>query len=257
MRKILISINFLLLAFLPFIKAQDSIVRLHRTIAIVDSLDKAYLKIPEKDKERFQGNGYARLFRHDKQIKKNGVFKNRKLITGKKYIYDYDGLLDQIEVYADGKRIAVMDADTMPIHSIQIIYTKNRDPHISDEMYRAISKMGNFCPTKAILITKGEFQRDYCYPSRWRDRTMANFRYDEKLFYRTIYNQSENSWAKMEQEMKEVKDCDSLGKIEVTIKYQTHTATFNISQLSPCYYNEYRKMMESIIGNINHSNPQK
>jgi antitoxin component YwqK of YwqJK toxin-antitoxin module len=66
---------------------------------------------PNKDKkntgktEMFSGNGYAKLFNLNKQISKDGVFKNYKLIEGKDYIYNKNGLLIQIAVYKSGKYV--------------------------------------------------------------------------------------------------------------------------------------------------------
>jgi antitoxin component YwqK of YwqJK toxin-antitoxin module len=62
---------------------------------------------PKKDKQNeaiglFSGNGYAKLYNMNKQLSKDGVFKNYKLIDGKDYIYTKDGILIQIAVYKNG-----------------------------------------------------------------------------------------------------------------------------------------------------------
>ncbi len=54
---------------------------------------------------KFDGNGYAKLFNLNKQVSKDGVFKNYKLIDGKWYKYDDNGILIRIEIYKDGKYI--------------------------------------------------------------------------------------------------------------------------------------------------------
>lgn len=51
----------------------------------------------------FDGNGYAKLFNLNKQVSKDGLFKNYRLIDGKDYIYDEKGVLVRIAVYKDGK----------------------------------------------------------------------------------------------------------------------------------------------------------
>lgn len=51
----------------------------------------------------FDGNGYAKLFNLHKQVSKDGLFKNYRLIDGKDYIYDDKGSLVRIAVYKDGK----------------------------------------------------------------------------------------------------------------------------------------------------------
>lgn len=51
----------------------------------------------------FDGNGYAKLFNLNKQVSKDGLFKNYRLIDGKDYIYDERGALVRIAVYKDGK----------------------------------------------------------------------------------------------------------------------------------------------------------
>jgi antitoxin component YwqK of YwqJK toxin-antitoxin module len=53
----------------------------------------------------FSGNGYAKLFGKDKQISKEGTFKNYELIDGKHYIYNNDGILQRIAVYKNGVHI--------------------------------------------------------------------------------------------------------------------------------------------------------
>jgi len=53
----------------------------------------------------FDGNGPYKLFNRNKQVSKDGVFKNNKLIDGKWYRYDPDGILIRIEVYKNGAYI--------------------------------------------------------------------------------------------------------------------------------------------------------
>lgn len=57
------------------------------------------------DKIIFDGNGYAKLYNLNKQISKDGTFKNYKLIDGKDYIYSKDGILVQIAVYKGGSYV--------------------------------------------------------------------------------------------------------------------------------------------------------
>lgn len=53
----------------------------------------------------FSGEGPAKLFRPDKQISKDGEFHKYKLINGKNFIYNTDGILERIAVYQDGRYI--------------------------------------------------------------------------------------------------------------------------------------------------------
>ena len=53
----------------------------------------------------FTGDGYAKLFNLNKQISKEGEFRKYRLINGKDYIYDKNGILDRIAVYKDGRYI--------------------------------------------------------------------------------------------------------------------------------------------------------
>ncbi len=53
----------------------------------------------------FNGNGYKQLFNANKQIAKDGTFKNYRLMDGKQYVYDENGLLKQIMIFKDGKYI--------------------------------------------------------------------------------------------------------------------------------------------------------
>ena len=53
----------------------------------------------------FDGNGLHKLFNRNKQVSKDGMFKNNKLIDGKWYRYNPDGILLRIEVYKNGAYI--------------------------------------------------------------------------------------------------------------------------------------------------------
>ncbi|MBI3501519.1 MAG: toxin-antitoxin system YwqK family antitoxin [Bacteroidetes bacterium] len=53
----------------------------------------------------FDGNGYAKLFLPGARISKDGEFKNYRLMSGKDYIYNTDGILERIAVYKDGKYV--------------------------------------------------------------------------------------------------------------------------------------------------------
>jgi antitoxin component YwqK of YwqJK toxin-antitoxin module len=47
-------------------------------------------------------NGQATLYNKNKQITKDGVFKDNRLMDGKAYIYDDNGILSRIAVYKNG-----------------------------------------------------------------------------------------------------------------------------------------------------------
>ncbi|MBI4945179.1 MAG: hypothetical protein HY840_02115 [Bacteroidetes bacterium] len=53
----------------------------------------------------FNGDGFAKLFNMNKQISKEGEFKRYRLINGKDYIYNKDGILEKIAVYKDGRYV--------------------------------------------------------------------------------------------------------------------------------------------------------
>lgn len=53
----------------------------------------------------FDGNGYKQLFNKNKQIAKDGTFKNYRLMDGKQYVYDENGLLKQIMIFKEGRYI--------------------------------------------------------------------------------------------------------------------------------------------------------
>ncbi|MDA9072187.1 toxin-antitoxin system YwqK family antitoxin [bacterium] len=59
----------------------------------------------EANQGGFDGNGYNKLFNPNKQISKDGVFKNYRLIDGKYFKYDENGILTQIMIFKDGKYI--------------------------------------------------------------------------------------------------------------------------------------------------------
>jgi antitoxin component YwqK of YwqJK toxin-antitoxin module len=53
----------------------------------------------------FSGNGYAKLYNSNKQVTKDGIFSNYKLVDGKEYIYNSDGILQRIAVYKNGSYV--------------------------------------------------------------------------------------------------------------------------------------------------------
>ena len=79
---------------------------------------KPMVKIAETDEEKaspvvakgeelpnmgtFNGNGYGKLYNKNNQIAKDGTFKNYKLIEGKYYIYNKDGIIQKVEIYKNG-----------------------------------------------------------------------------------------------------------------------------------------------------------
>jgi antitoxin component YwqK of YwqJK toxin-antitoxin module len=69
-------------------------------------------KIADVSKEKtngaykpFDGNGYAKLFLPGARLSKDGEFKNFRLMDGKDYIYNTDGILERIAVYKAGKYV--------------------------------------------------------------------------------------------------------------------------------------------------------
>ncbi len=53
----------------------------------------------------FEGNGHAKLFIAGGRISKDGDFKNYRLMDGKDYVYNADGILEKIAVYKAGKYV--------------------------------------------------------------------------------------------------------------------------------------------------------
>ena len=53
----------------------------------------------------FDGNGYHKLFNMNKQISKDGIFKNYRLTDGKYYKYDENGILFLIMIFKEGRYI--------------------------------------------------------------------------------------------------------------------------------------------------------
>lgn len=53
----------------------------------------------------FNGTGYAKLFDANKQVSKDGVFKNYKLMDGKHYQYDKNGIIQKVAIYKDGRYV--------------------------------------------------------------------------------------------------------------------------------------------------------
>ena len=61
----------------------------------------------------FNGEGYWKLYNSNKQVSKDGTFSKNRLIDGKVYYYDSDGILNRIAIYKDGKYVgdAVIEDD--------------------------------------------------------------------------------------------------------------------------------------------------
>jgi len=53
----------------------------------------------------FDGNGYKKLFNRNKQIAKDGTFLDYRLMDGKQYIYDDDGILQRIMIFKGGRYV--------------------------------------------------------------------------------------------------------------------------------------------------------
>lgn len=77
----------------------------------IEELEKAPEKVItiEKDEKAntgtFDGNGYKKMYNRNKQISKDGTFKNYRLMDGKWYKYNEDGILIGIEIFKKGKYI--------------------------------------------------------------------------------------------------------------------------------------------------------
>lgn len=53
----------------------------------------------------FNGEGYWKLYNTNKQVSKDGTFSKNRLMDGKVYSYNADGILTRIAVYKDGKYV--------------------------------------------------------------------------------------------------------------------------------------------------------
>jgi antitoxin component YwqK of YwqJK toxin-antitoxin module len=56
-------------------------------------------------------NGYHVLFNKDRQKTKDGTFKDNRLMDGKNYIYDKNGILKEIEIYKNGMFVGTTQAE--------------------------------------------------------------------------------------------------------------------------------------------------
>ena len=66
---------------------------------IADTKEKPNLKTP------FNGEGYWKLYNQNKQVSKDGTFAKNRLVDGKVYFYNSDGILNRIAVYKGGKYV--------------------------------------------------------------------------------------------------------------------------------------------------------
>ena len=76
--------------------------------AIVDEGEDINASVEKQEKPNqgiFDGDGYKKLFNANKQIAKDGTFKRYRLMEGKQYKYDSNGLLVQIMIFKEGKYI--------------------------------------------------------------------------------------------------------------------------------------------------------
>lgn len=74
----------------------------------IDEGQEMNMKVEKDEKPNqggFDGNGYKKLYNKDRQIVKDGVFKNFRLMEGKHYNYDDNGILTQIMIFKNGKYI--------------------------------------------------------------------------------------------------------------------------------------------------------
>ncbi len=69
----------------------------------------------EKDNlgKQFTGEGYWKLYNQNRQVSKDGTFHDYRLVDGKNYFYNQDGLLTRIAIYKSGKYIgdAIIEED--------------------------------------------------------------------------------------------------------------------------------------------------
>lgn len=57
---------------------------------------------PDTKGQKWQPNGYNKVYNSDGEIWQDGIFKNGKLWDGKVYVYDRDGILLKVKVYKEG-----------------------------------------------------------------------------------------------------------------------------------------------------------
>lgn len=66
--------------------------------------------VPQKNEKDnlgkvFTGEGYWKLYNSNKQVSKDGIFSKSRLMDGKVFYYNGDGILTRIAVYKDGKYV--------------------------------------------------------------------------------------------------------------------------------------------------------
>ena len=79
-----------------------------KTPELIEKDPVVVVKVKDTEKSNqgnFDGNGQHKLYNKDKQISKDGMFKNYLLIDGKSYKYDENGILINIELYKNGRYI--------------------------------------------------------------------------------------------------------------------------------------------------------
>ncbi|HXB39519.1 MAG TPA: toxin-antitoxin system YwqK family antitoxin [Bacteroidia bacterium] len=67
--------------------------------------------VPGDTKTPTMLNGYHVLFNKDRQKTKDGTFKDNRLMEGKNYIYDKNGILTEIEIYKNGVFVGTTQPD--------------------------------------------------------------------------------------------------------------------------------------------------
>jgi antitoxin component YwqK of YwqJK toxin-antitoxin module len=76
-----------------------------------EELKKAPIEIVKVDKTEkvnsgtYSGDGLHKMYNENRQISKDGFFKSYRLMDGKWYIYNGDGILTQVKQYKDGRYI--------------------------------------------------------------------------------------------------------------------------------------------------------
>lgn len=71
-------------------------------LGVVKDLVLFILGILDIKGQKWQLNGYNKVYNFDGEIWQDGIFKNGKLWDGKVYVYDCDGIFLKVKVYKEG-----------------------------------------------------------------------------------------------------------------------------------------------------------
>ncbi len=101
--------GFMDVATVKNFEPKKPIVKIQEKEPVVDPIKTPAIVVDVKTEKvntgSFNGEGYWKLYNSNRQVTKDGTFHKNRMIDGKVYIYNSNGILTRIGLYKDGKYI--------------------------------------------------------------------------------------------------------------------------------------------------------